>query len=116
MKCHKEEAPTWVIVASMQYVKGTLLSWSPYFLNVFLDDWKEAQDLRMEFNYSWMIILIALVGLIHPKYSILCQRTRKCHATQVESLWTITFVRQMKTNSRLFTKYMEEIQEKVEKT
>jgi hypothetical protein len=44
-KCRKEEAPTGVIAAATQCMKGTLLSWSPYLLNLFLDDCKDAQDL-----------------------------------------------------------------------
>jgi hypothetical protein len=41
-KCHKEEAPAGVIVAVVQCTKGSLLSWAPYLLNLFLDDCKDA--------------------------------------------------------------------------
>jgi hypothetical protein len=44
-KCRKEEAPAGVIAAVTQCAKGSLLSWAPYLLNLFLDDCKDAQDL-----------------------------------------------------------------------
>jgi hypothetical protein len=86
-KCRKEEAPAGVIAAVAQCVKGTLLSWSPYLLNLFLDDCKDAQDLGTKFHYSWLIILIALVGWRHPKYSAFFQRIGKCRTTQYATLW-----------------------------
>jgi hypothetical protein len=36
-KCCKEEEPTGVIVVVAQCMKGTILSWSQFFLNLFLD-------------------------------------------------------------------------------
>jgi hypothetical protein len=77
--CHKEEAPTGVIAAVAQCVKGSLLSLAPYLVNLFLDDCKDAQDLGSEFHYPWLIILIALVGWGEPKYSGFYQRPVKCH-------------------------------------
>jgi len=44
------------------------------------------------------------------------QRTRKCCETQYEQLWNTTVIREIKSKSNIFTKYMEEIQEKVPKT
>jgi hypothetical protein len=60
-KCHKEEAPVGVVAAVAQCTKGTILSWEPYFLNLFLEDCRDAQDSGIEFHYSWLLILIALV-------------------------------------------------------
>jgi len=68
-KCRKEEAPTGVIAAVVQCMKGSLLSWTLYLMNCFLDDFKDAQDLGTEFHYAWLIILRALVGWGEPKYS-----------------------------------------------
>jgi hypothetical protein len=68
-KCHKEEAPTGVIAAVTQCVKGNLLSWAPYLLNLVLDDCKDVKDLGSKFHYPWLIILIALVGWGELKYN-----------------------------------------------
>jgi len=41
-KCHKEEVPARVGAVATQCAKGTVLSWAPYFLNLFLEDCKDA--------------------------------------------------------------------------
>jgi hypothetical protein len=61
-KCRKEESPAGVISAVVQCTKGSLHSWTPYLLKLFLDDCKDAQDLGSEFHYPWLIIFITLVG------------------------------------------------------
>jgi hypothetical protein len=68
-KCCKEEVPAWVVAATTQCANGTMLSWAPYLLNLFLDDCKDAQDLGIEFHYSWLFILIALVKWRDRSYS-----------------------------------------------
>jgi hypothetical protein len=40
-KCHKEEVPIGVVVAVTQCTHNTMLSWVPYLLNLFLDDYKD---------------------------------------------------------------------------
>jgi hypothetical protein len=57
-----------VVAVAAQCVKGTTLSWAPYLLNMFLDDCKDAQDLGEKFHYSWLLILIAVIGWKEPKY------------------------------------------------
>jgi hypothetical protein len=39
-KCRKEEVPPDIIVAFTQCMKGIVLIWSPYLVNLFLDDHK----------------------------------------------------------------------------
>jgi hypothetical protein len=58
----------------------TMLSWAPYLLNLFLDDCKDAQDLGTKFHYSWLMILIALIGWREPPYSYFCDRIGHFHA------------------------------------
>jgi hypothetical protein len=70
----KEEVPTKVFVATAQCVEGTTLSWAPYLLNMFLNDCKDAQHLRTEFHYSWLLILIAIMGWKELKYSFFATR------------------------------------------
>jgi hypothetical protein len=64
----REEVPTGVVVVASQCVEGTTVSWAPYLLNLFLDDCKDAQDLGIEFHYSWLITLIAFMGWKEPRY------------------------------------------------
>jgi hypothetical protein len=44
-KCHKEEVSDGVVAVAGQCVKGTIVSWAPYILNLFLDDFQNVQDL-----------------------------------------------------------------------
>ena len=41
-KCHKEESPVELIATTTQCMKGSLLSWVPYLLNLFLENCKDA--------------------------------------------------------------------------
>jgi hypothetical protein len=86
-KCRKEEAPTGVIAVVVQCAKGVVLSWAPYLLNQFLIDCRDAQDNGTKFHYSWLLILIALVGWKEPKFSSFLDRKGKCCAVRYETLW-----------------------------
>jgi hypothetical protein len=68
-KFWKKEFSTGVVAAVTQCVEGTTLDWAPYFFNLFLDDCKDMQDLGTTFHYSWLLILIALIGWKELKYS-----------------------------------------------
>jgi hypothetical protein len=80
-KCFKEEVPVGVVVAATQCVEGTILSWDLYLLIFFLEDYKTAQDLGTKFHYSFLLVLIALVGWRGPKYTWFSERSNHCHAT-----------------------------------
>jgi hypothetical protein len=41
-KCCREEVPAGVVVVVAQCAEGTSMSWAPYLLNLFLDDFKDA--------------------------------------------------------------------------
>jgi hypothetical protein len=97
-------------------VKGTLLSWTPYLLDLFLDDYKDAQDLGTEFHYSWLIILITLVGWGEPKYNGFYPRLGKCHTTKYTKLWHTSNAKQRKENANIFAMYYDEMQEKIANT
>jgi hypothetical protein len=43
-KCRKEEVPVGVVATAKKYAKGISMSWAPYLLNSFLEDWKDTQD------------------------------------------------------------------------
>jgi hypothetical protein len=59
-KCCKEEVHAGVVAPTTECAKGTILSWAPYLLNLFLEDCRDAQDAGTKFHYSWLFILIAL--------------------------------------------------------
>jgi hypothetical protein len=49
-KCIREEVPTRIVVVANQCAEGTSMRWAPYLLNLFLDDYKDAHDLGIEFH------------------------------------------------------------------
>ena len=51
-KCHKEEVLAGVIAVAAQCAEGTSMTWAPYLLNLFLEDYKDVQDLGIELHYS----------------------------------------------------------------
>ena len=44
-KFRREEVPAGVVEIADQCVEGTTVSWAPYLLNLFLDDYKDVHDL-----------------------------------------------------------------------
>jgi hypothetical protein len=44
-KCRREEVPVGVVAIAAQCAEGTIVSWAPYLLNLFLDECKDAQYL-----------------------------------------------------------------------
>jgi hypothetical protein len=65
-KYRKEEVPARVVTAAAQCAEGTMLRWVMYLLNLFFEDCRDAQDLGTEFHYSWLLILITLIGWREP--------------------------------------------------
>jgi len=50
-----------------------------YLLNMFLKDYKDAQDLGTKFHYSWLMILIAIMGWKERKYAFFTTRPKPYH-------------------------------------
>jgi hypothetical protein len=90
-------------------MKGTLLSWTPYLLNLFLDDCKDTRDLGTKFHYAWLIILIVVVGWGEPKYNEFYPRPGKCRATKYTTLWHTSDAKQRKENASIFSMYYDEM-------
>jgi hypothetical protein len=44
-KCRREEVLVGVVIVASQCAEGTIVSWAPYLLNLFLDDCKDVHDL-----------------------------------------------------------------------
>jgi hypothetical protein len=71
------------------------------------------QDWGFEFHYSWLLILIALMGWQEPTYNLFLSRTGKCGATCYTSLHSTTDPKKKKLNSNMFNIYLKEIQNRV---
>jgi hypothetical protein len=81
-----------------------------------MEDYKDAQDLDTEFHYSWLLMLIALMGWKEPPYSYFCSRIGRCHATWYTSLGRNSDPKQKSTNTGTFSRYFTEIQESITNT
>jgi hypothetical protein len=109
-KCRKEEVSVSVVIITAQCEKGSLMSWAPYLLNSFLEDCKDTQDYVSKFHYSWLLILIGLIGWKEPVYSKYMERPRKCGAGRYVSLCNSTDPKRKKTNTDIFVRYFAEMQ------
>jgi hypothetical protein len=78
-KCCREEVSAGVVIVAAQCAEGTRMSWAMYLLKLFSDDCKHAQDLGTKFHYSWLITLIAFMGLKEPRYVTFCTRPKPNH-------------------------------------
>jgi hypothetical protein len=70
------------------------------------------QDNGIDFHYSWLIILIALIGWEEPKFSAFLDRMVKCYATIYESLWKAKDNKEQQENNTFFAMWLEEIQQR----
>jgi hypothetical protein len=107
-KCRKEEVPVGFVTSEAQCANDTMLSWAPYLLNMFLDDSKDVKDLRTKFHYSWLIIMIMLIGWKDPTYSYLCDWYR--------SLGRNFDSKKRSGNSITFARYLSDMQENISNT
>jgi hypothetical protein len=112
-KFRKEEVSVGVVVAIAQCVEGTMISWGPYFLNLFLDDCKDARDLGTKFHYSWLIMLIAIMGWKELNYVLFSTRPKPNHGAIYLSLGAMSDARNRKMNASIFEGYLYDIQEAI---
>ena len=61
-KCRPTEVPAPVIRIAMNCAEGYNYNWAAYLAKEFLEDARDAQEKGRPFHYSWLLILIALVG------------------------------------------------------
>jgi hypothetical protein len=73
-------------------------------------------DLGYKFHYSWLIILISLVGWGEPKYNAFYQRIGKSRATKYTTLWYTSDPKKRKEISIIFSMLFDEMQEKLANT
>jgi len=113
IKCHKEEVPVRVIMAATQCTDGTMLSLAPYLLNMFLDDCRDAQDRGTKFHYSWILILITLIGWREPHYTYFCEQNSWWCAVWYMSLGSTSDPKIKSTNASRFVLYYNKLQESI---
>ena len=65
-KCRPTEVPAPVIKIAINCVEGYSYNWAAYLAKEFLEDSRETHEKGRPFHYSWLIILITLVGWQEP--------------------------------------------------
>jgi hypothetical protein len=91
------------------------VSWAPYLLNLFLYDCKDAQDLGIEFHYSWLITLIAFMGWKEPRYVVFFTRPKPNQGVRYLLLRARPKARRKKVNGAIFEGYLHDLQEAISK-
>jgi hypothetical protein len=85
-------------------------------LNLFLDDCKDVQDLGTKFHYSWILILIALIGWKELKYSFFSTRPNPFHGARYLSLGSALDPKNRKANAAIFEGYLSDLQDNIANT
>jgi len=93
-----------------------MISWVPYLLNLSLEDCKDAQDRRTKFHYSWLLIMISLVGWRDPKYTYFFKQTTCCGEMQYISLGRTSYSKTRSENTGMFAGYYNDMQEIIANT
>ena len=65
-KCRPYEVLGLVIRIAANFAEGYSYNWAAYIAKEFLEDVHDAQEKGRSFHYSWLIVLIALVGWQEP--------------------------------------------------
>ena len=65
-KCRPHEVPAPIVSIAMNCAEGYIYKWAEYIAKEFLEDVRDAQKKGRPFHYSWLIVLIALVGWKEP--------------------------------------------------
>ena len=60
------EVPAPIVSIAANYAKGYSYKWTAYISREFLADICDAQEKGRDFHYSWLLVLIALVGWREP--------------------------------------------------
>ena len=65
-KCRSYEVPTPIVSIAANCAEGYSYKWEEYIAREFLEDVRDAQEKGRPFQYSWLLVLIALVGWKEP--------------------------------------------------
>ena len=61
-KCRPNEVLAPIVSIVANYAEGYSYKWTEYIAREFLEDVRDAQEKGRPFHYSWLSVLIALVG------------------------------------------------------
>ena len=101
-ECRPNEVLAPVIRIAINCAEGYSYNWAAYVAKEFLEDARDAQEKGRPFHYSWLIVLIALVGWQEPtEAQFPAVPTHMPGAARYASLW----VSQDKTHQHM-TKYV----------
>lgn len=85
---------------------GVTISWAHFLVEEFRVDFLEAQEKKSPFHYSWMLILIALIGWGEPvDSSFIPPIPGRCEATRYASLWHSSIKERQKDTNVCFVVY-----------
>ena len=79
-KCRPNEVPASIVSIAANYAEGYSYKWAKYMAREFLEDVRDAQEKGTPFHYSWLIVLIALVGWREPIEAQFVDVPRRCLA------------------------------------
>ena len=65
-KCRPNKVPAPIVSIATNYAEGYSYNWVAYIAKEFLEYARDAQEKGRPFHYSWLIVLIALVGWKEP--------------------------------------------------
>jgi hypothetical protein len=91
------------------------VSWAPYLLNLFLDDYKDVEDLRIEFHYSWLITLIAFMRWREPRYVTFCTKAKPNQGKRYLLLRATSNASHKRMNGSIFEGYLHDLEEAISK-
>ena len=65
-KCRPYEVPALIVSIAANCAEGYIYNWAAYIAKEFLEDSRDVQEKGRTFHYSWLIILISLIGWKEP--------------------------------------------------
>ena len=67
------------------------MNWSLFLLKQLMEDIVLDQEGRIPFTYSWLLMLITVVGWIEPRYyqGIYIEAVRTCRGAQYQNIWAL---------------------------
>ena len=87
------------ITLAGQCEKGVSYNWSQYLCQEFLDNVREAQEEGKKFNYSWLLLLIALVAWEMLEGAVLPEvESGVCEGARYANLWDSPYPQRVKEN------------------
>lgn len=87
-------------------VMGVSMSWAHFLVEEFILDFLATQELKKPFHYSWLLILIALVGWAEPPDCVFINKLAGCcEALSYSGHWYKTIDTRWRDNNDCFVVY-----------